>query len=86
MPAFAGVIPSFNVNTSSAESNFSLLYAANAGKDFYYPLLKEERKWIEIRTKELERRKGKEKSGEIVGQFEIYLSKQLLFSGNLYKL
>lgn len=59
---------------------------AKAGKDFYYPLLKEEKEWIEIRTKELERRNGKEKSGEIVGQFEIYLAKQLLFSGNLYKL
>ena len=59
---------------------------AKADKDFYYPLLKEEKKWIEIRAKELEGRKRKEKSGEIVGQFEIYLAKQLLFSGNLYKL
>lgn len=59
---------------------------AKAGKDFYYPLLEEEKEWIEIRTKELEKGKRKEKSGEIVGQFEIYLSKQLLFSGNLYKL
>ncbi len=59
---------------------------AKAGKDFYYPLLKEEKEWVEIKTKELERRSGKEKSGEIVGQFEIYLAKQLLFSGNLYKL
>ena len=59
---------------------------AIAGKDFYYPLLKEEKEWIEIRIKELETGKRKEKSGEIVGQFEIYLAKQLLFSGNLYKL
>ena len=59
---------------------------AKAGKDFYYPLLEEEKDWIEIRTKSLETGKRKEKSGEIVGQIEIYLSKQLLFSGNLYKL
>ena len=59
---------------------------AKAGKDFYYPLLKEEKEWVEIKTKELKTGKRKEKSGEIVGQFEIYLAKQLLFSGNLYKL
>ena len=59
---------------------------AKAGKDFYYPLLKEEKEWIEIRTKAIETRNRKKKSGEIVGQFEIYLAKQLLFSGNLYKL
>ncbi len=53
-----------------------------SGKDFYYPLLKEEKEMIEIKTKAVQ--KGKNK--EIVGQFEIYLLKQLLFSGNLYKL
>ena len=51
-------------------------------KDFYYPLLNEEKDMIEIKTKAVV--KGKNK--EIVGQFEIYLAKQLLFSGNLYKL
>lgn len=78
-----------NERVLSADEIFTLndgKTQAKAGKDFYYPLLQEEREWIEIRTKELETRKKKEKSGEIVGQFEIYLSKQLLFSGNLYKL
>lgn len=78
-----------NERVLSADEIFTLndgKTQAKAGKDFYYPLLQEEREWIEIRTKKLETRKNKEKSGEIVGQFEIYLSKQLLFSGNLYKL
>ena len=59
---------------------------AKSGKDFYYPILKEEKDFVKIRTKRLKNSKRKEKSGEIVGQFEIYLAKQLLFSGNLYKL
>ena len=59
---------------------------AKAGKDIDYPLLEEEKQWVEIKVKELKAGKRKKKSGEIVGQFEIYLSKQLLFSGNLYKL
>ena len=59
---------------------------AKANKDVDYPLLEEEKEWIEIRTKEIKRQTRKAKSGEIVGQFEIYLAKQLLFSGNLYKL
>ncbi len=52
-------------------------------KDYYYPLLKEEKELVEIRTKTC--KKSLQKS-EIAGEFEIYLSKRLLFSGNLYKL
>ncbi len=53
-----------------------------AEKDLYYPLLKEEKDLIEIKTI-AKKTKKKEK---IVGQVEIYLAKRLLFSGNLYKL
>ena len=56
--------------------------ACKTGKDFYYPLLKEEKGLIEIKTV-AKKTKKKEK---IVGQVEIYLAKRLLFSGNLYKL
>jgi len=55
-------------------------------KEFYYPLLQEERGLIEIKTKVTDDNLHQEKTGEIVGQFQIYLAKQLLFSGNLYKL
>ena len=54
-----------------------------ARKDFSYPLLKEEEDLIEIKTFSVEKISKKD---EIIGQFEIYLSKRLLFSGNLYKL
>ncbi len=53
-----------------------------AKKDYYYPLLKEEKELVEVRTTPPLSTKNK----EIVAQFEIYLSKRLLFSGNLYKL
>ncbi len=55
-----------------------------AREDYYYPLLSAERDLVEIRTNSLGKKKTK--TGEIVGEFEIYLSKRLLFSGNLYKL
>ena len=51
-------------------------------EDYYYPLLAEEKDCIEIRTQAVESATNK----EIVGNFEIYLAKRLLFSGNLYKL
>ena len=57
-----------------------------AQKSFFYPLLEEEQTLVEIKTERLKKDNRKEKSGEIVGQIEIYLAKQLLFSGNLYKL
>jgi len=55
-----------------------------ADKDYYYPLLKEEKGLIEIRTYAHENMRIENR--EIVGKFEIYLAKRLLFSGNLYKL
>ena len=53
---------------------------------FSYPLLAEEIEWIEKRVKSLPQHFKNAKAQEIVGQIEIYLSKQLLFLGNLYKL
>ena len=55
-------------------------------EDFYYPLLKEEREFIEVKSKPLNKPTLYEKKRKIVGQFEIYLANRLLFSGNLYKL
>ena len=55
-------------------------------RDIAYPLLNEEKSLIEIVAKPIIYSKNKLKNKEIVGQFEIYLSKRLLFSGNLYKL
>ncbi len=57
-------------------------YKGVTRKSFYYPLLEEERELIEIKT----RSKNIKNKQEIIGEFEIYLSKRLLFSGNLYKL
>ena len=54
----------------------------HSDKSYYYPLLKEEKDLVNIYTKPCNR----VKSAEIIGEFEIYLSKQLLFLGNLYKL
>ena len=53
-----------------------------AQKDYYYPLLKEEKEYVSIKTIPYMDKKKQ----EIIGQFEIYLAKRLLFSGNLYKL
>lgn len=52
------------------------------GKDFYYPLLDEEKELVEIKTNVF----SIDKSEKIIGQLEIYLAKRLLFSANLYKL
>lgn len=52
-------------------------------ESFYYPLAEGEEQQLEICATPLNR--GKEKS-KILGQFSIYLSKRLLFSGNLYTL
>ena len=54
--------------------------------DFSYPLLKEEKEFIETKTIPVSKALKKKKSGEIVGQIQIYLAKQLIFSTNLYKL
>jgi D-alanyl-D-alanine carboxypeptidase len=55
-------------------------------KDCYYPLLEAEREWVEIVTIPHKKAGKRKKSQEIVGEFQIYLSKRLIFSGNLYKL
>lgn len=55
-------------------------------KTYSYPLLQEEKALIEIKTSSHIESPERKKKGEIVGQFEIYLLKRLLFLGNLYKL
>lgn len=50
-------------------------------EEFYYPLSVGEREQLEIKI-----RPFSQKNEEICGEFQIYLSKRLLFSGNLYKL
>ena len=72
-------------NTKVLGKNEVLTFENTKGisrKDYYYPLLEAEKEWLEVRTEPPLCRKNK----EIVAQFEIYLSKRLLFSGNLYKL
>lgn len=56
------------------------------GTEYCYPLLDEEKSLVEIRSFPVKSPKKIKNSKEIVGQFEITLSKRLLFSGNLYKL
>ena len=53
-----------------------------AGKDYYFPLMEGEEQHIEIVARSF----VSEENKKIVGQFEIYLLKRLLFCGNLYKL
>ncbi len=54
--------------------------SCRAKEDCFYPLLKEEQDLIEVKTVALKEGKNK----EIVGKYQIYLAKRLLFSGNLY--
>ncbi len=54
-------------------------------ESFYYPILEEEASVIEICINAIDAANEK-KSNEIIGQIEIYLTKQLIFSTNLYKL
>ena len=61
-------------------------FTAYAKEEFAYPIWKEELNQLEIRTNFDNVKVKKSKKDEIIGQFEIYLSKRLLFSGNLYKL
>lgn len=53
-----------------------------ADNDYYYPLSDGEQEHLEIIAKPLNSKENK----KIVGEFQIYLTKRLLFSGNLYKL
>lgn len=55
-------------------------------EDFFYPITEEEKEHLEIRTKAEKTSLKAKKKGEIVGQIQIYLTKQLIFSANLYKL
>lgn len=57
-----------------------------AKEDFSYPLLQEEKAWVEYKTKEIKTLEKRENGEKIIGQLEIYLAKRLLFSTNLYKL
>ena len=54
-------------------------------ESYSYPLLKEEKEYLEIKTRALSEEE-KLLGEEIVGKFEIYLSNRLLFSAFLYKL
>lgn len=54
--------------------------------NFSYPLLEEEKQFVEIKTVPDSKTIKRKESGEIIGQIEIYLAKQLIFSTNLYKL
>ena len=51
-------------------------------RDCYYPLCDGEKQHVECRIQPCSTKNKR----NIVGQFEIYLAKRLLFSGNLYKL
>ncbi len=59
---------------------------AFAKESFFYPLLKEEKSWIEYEVNEVKTPLKGKKGEEIVGELKIYLVKRLLFSANLYKL
>lgn len=61
-------------------------WQGRADATYTYPLLKEEENWIEIKTFPLSSHTPSSNGEKIVGKFEIYIAKDLLFSGNLYKL
>ena len=53
-----------------------------SNQDFYYPIREEEMQHVEVIARPIQSNENK----KIIGEFEIYLLKRLLFSGNLYKL
>ncbi len=59
---------------------------AQVKESFSYPILQEEKEYLEIQTYPLEKSQKIDENGEILGQIKIFLSKRLLFLGNLYKL
>ena len=59
--------------------------ACAATCSYEYPLLEEEKQFLSVQTNAV-MPYFDEQGREIIGQFQIYLSKQLLFLGNLYKL
>ena len=72
-----------NVKLVSANQEFSIEgKRAKVNEEFTFPLLEEEKDWIEYRILPQNRLDNE----EIIGQLEILLAKRLLFSANLYKL
>ncbi len=61
-------------------------YKARADRNYVYPMRKEEQEYLEINTSPSVHLRKRPNKGKIIGQFEIYLLKRLIFSGNLYKL
>ncbi len=61
-------------------------YFGYVKENISYPVLDAELELLEIKIYPITKRKKIIKNEEIIGQFEIYLAKRLLFSGNLYKL
>lgn len=59
---------------------------AHTDRTYYYPLSAGEEEYVDVKVFSLKDSITLEKNKEKVGEFEIYLAKRLLFSGNLYKL
>lgn len=74
--------PLLTAKTPLTIKNGNQKMIGHSKKDFYYPLSEGEESQLEIKTFPYSTLKNQ----EIIGQFQIYLSKRLLFSGNLYKL
>ena len=55
-------------------------------QSFSYPVLEEEKEYLQVEAIAIEKRENFDKNGEILGQIQIFLSKRLLFLANLYKL
>ena len=64
----------------------SLLLVCAFLPSVFAAMTEEEKAFLEICPKVKKSDFKRKKKGEIVGQIEIYLTKQLIFSGNLYKL
>ena len=62
------------------------IYKAKAREDFAYPLLQEEKGLVKRAIIFNHSEVTQDENGEILGQMQIRLAKQLLFSANLYKL
>jgi hypothetical protein len=62
------------------------IYKAKVREDFAYPLLQEEKGLVKRAIIFNHSEVTQDENGEILGQMQIRLAKQLLFSTNLYKL
>ena len=78
-------IPLLLSTTPLDVKNGEKILQGHSKNDYYYPLMEGELQQLEIVTKPISYQKVY-KDKEIIGQFEIFLAKRLLFSGNLYKL